>query len=172
LARSNGSIHRAYKSVSAARQSLDKSGCLSGIAQRFPKPIYRVVEAVVIIDKGVVGPQLSPDFFSRDHLSRTTEKNGEDLKRLIMQFDSGARLAQFSRAQVQFEDAEADNAIRRRGRRHEYSTPLVKKSTPPGSISLTSQRICERSGYKELPFQLLVAREILELSGIVRDPGA
>jgi len=62
---------------------------------------------VVKVDEGAVGPKLSINLLSRQHLSGSLEQQDEDLKRLRVQLDPDPVLAKFTGRDVRLEDSEA-----------------------------------------------------------------
>jgi hypothetical protein len=67
------------------------------------------------IDESVAGPKPAAQLLPRDDLTRALEQDGQNLKGLLLQPNSRAALAQFSGAQVSFENPEANEARRRVG---------------------------------------------------------
>ena len=79
---------------------------------------------MVVIDEGVRGPETLPQLFPRHHLARSIEKVEEDLQRLPLQARAAlAVLAQFSCADIQFINSEAEDAILVRSSRHSLRLP-------------------------------------------------
>jgi hypothetical protein len=63
---------------------------------------------VVELHKGVLGPQLFPEFFASDNFTGALGEQGEDLEGLLLKLDARAAFAQLAGGEVQLEDAEAD----------------------------------------------------------------
>jgi hypothetical protein len=55
---------------------------------------------MVEIHERVTGPQLLTKFISSDYLTRVFEQHGQNLKRLVLQPNSVALLAQFTRTEI------------------------------------------------------------------------
>src|SRR5580693_6326185 len=89
-------VYGSQKSVPMARGGFDITWTLRGIAQREPQLGHRFVEAAVEIHEGVGRPQPLTQFFPRHHFARMLCQQGENLKRLLLQFDSNAAFAQLT----------------------------------------------------------------------------
>src|SRR5580700_7232412 len=99
-------VYRSQKSVPVARDGFDITWTLRGIAQREPQLGHRFVEAAVEIHEGVDRPQSLAQFFPRHHFASMLCQQGENVKRLFLQFDSNAALAQLAGPQVNLKNAE------------------------------------------------------------------
>ncbi len=62
---------------------------------------------------------------TKSDLARMFQQDSEDLKRLVLQLDLQTVLAQFARAQVNFEDAKTQNVPLVRDRSHRGSPPTL-----------------------------------------------
>ena len=60
------------------------------------------IEAIIEVDKGVVGPQFLLQLLPRDTLTWVFQQHRQDLKRLFLEFDLHSILTQFARSQVKF----------------------------------------------------------------------
>jgi hypothetical protein len=65
---------------------------------------------MVEIDEGIGRPNLSPQFLARDHIAGAIQQRRQDLQRLTLQAQPYAALAQFARANIQFEIVETQYA--------------------------------------------------------------
>jgi hypothetical protein len=63
---------------------------------------------VVEIDKGVGRPEPLAEFLPGHQFARLFEEQGQNLKGLVLQFDSETVLSEFAGAQVQFEAGETE----------------------------------------------------------------
>src|SRR5438445_3273906 len=71
---------RRQKAISPAGHGFDESGVFGRVAQRIPQPSDCGVDAVLEINKGVIGPQPPAQFFPRHHLARTLQQCQKDCK--------------------------------------------------------------------------------------------
>jgi hypothetical protein len=103
-------LNRSDEAVSAACQGFDEAGARSGIAQDFAYFVDGGVEAVVEVDEGVGGPEFLLKIFAGHDFSGAVEEHGKDLEGLSLEAKFDAAFAEFAGVQVEFEDAEADDA--------------------------------------------------------------
>src|SRR6516225_2866245 len=96
----------------------DKAGFFGRIVQALAQPRYRGVQAMVEIDKRVYRPELQAQLLARDQFARTLQQHAQHAQGLFLEAHAPALLAQFSRAQVHFEVAEAQQRRKYIGRRH------------------------------------------------------
>ena len=103
-------FHRGDETVAASRDGLNESRIVSRIAESVAQFVDRCIEAVVVIDERVRGPELQPQFFARHHVAGTREQLQENLERLPHYARARlAVLAQLARAAIQLVQAEAKN---------------------------------------------------------------
>ncbi len=103
-------FHRGDETVAAAWYGLNEARIVSRIAERVAQFVYRRIEAVVVIDKRIGGPELQPQFFTRQNVAGTREQLQENLQRLPQQARARlAVLAQLARGAIQLVQAEAEN---------------------------------------------------------------
>src|SRR5690349_331263 len=76
------------------------------------------------IHEGICRPETLPQFFARDEFSCTNQESTEHLKRLSLDFEQTAIVAQLPSAQISFKLSEADNFRIRSGlvRQHIHAT--------------------------------------------------
>jgi hypothetical protein len=77
-----------------------------------PKPRNRRVQPAIKINDSTVGPKPADQFFAGYDLSGVLEQSREYLKRLLLESQPNAVLAQFSAANVHLESAESYSAHR------------------------------------------------------------
>ena len=80
------------------------------VAQRVAQLANRRVQALIKINKGFVGPNLFPQFFAGDEIPGPLEQHPQHLKRLLLELDPNAALAQLTGREVGFKDAETHDA--------------------------------------------------------------
>jgi hypothetical protein len=73
------------ETVSATRQSFNEPRLIRRIAQHFPEPIHRFIQAVVEVHKRVGRPQRPLEFFAGDQLTGALQQSHEHLEGLILQ---------------------------------------------------------------------------------------
>lgn len=95
------------EAVAATGKGFDEAGIVGGVAQGFAELVDSGVEAVAEIDEGVIGPNTLAELIAGDELAGVLEESGQDLKGLARKLDANAGLAEFTRAQVHRERAEA-----------------------------------------------------------------
>jgi hypothetical protein len=88
---------------------------LRRVTQNLPKLANRRVEAIVKVDERVVRPQLVPQFITADHVSRTLQEQGEDLKGLGLKSDLPPVLEELAGPQIDHEVPEARHVRGGRG---------------------------------------------------------
>jgi hypothetical protein len=67
---------------------------------------------MIKIDKGIDGPQSFVDLLAADDLTCLIEEDGQNRKRLLLQFDLQPVLMELARAQIGFVDPEANDGGR------------------------------------------------------------
>ena len=102
------------ESITAARQRLNETRVLGAIAERFPQLANRATDGVVEIDLGVFRPELFPNFFPVHHIASAMKQESENLKRLLLDSDPDAVLAQLAHALIYFKSAELKSPVRHR----------------------------------------------------------
>jgi hypothetical protein len=83
---------------------------LRRVAQRFPKPLDRIVDTAIEINEGARRPDLGAQLLSRDDLAMTAYENLQYVQRLVLKLDPSSLRTQLSRW-IQFELAEANNVF-------------------------------------------------------------
>jgi hypothetical protein len=74
--------HGHQEPVAAARQRLDESRCIGGVAQRLAELANTEVESLLEVDQRAVGPHVVPDLAAGEHLPAATDEELEHLERL------------------------------------------------------------------------------------------
>src|SRR5258708_18642215 len=97
------------EAISATGQRLDVLGAERRIAQAFAELIYGRVQAMVEVHEGIGGPQFLAQIFAGHHFSMALQKHGQYLKRLFLQAELDAVLAEFASRKIKLEDSEAHN---------------------------------------------------------------
>jgi hypothetical protein len=113
------------KSITPAGQRLDKTRIFGRVTQGVAKSFYRGIQAVFEIDERVGRPKPRLEFLARDHLSRSCQQKIQDLERLILEANANPVAAQFARAEIRFEDTEAN------GRRSVFANPWSSSRQTP-----------------------------------------
>ena len=103
-------VERSNPSIAAFRNGFDVTRRKGVIAQGNADFLYRGIERVVELDKGVFGPNLFAQLLARDEFSGALEKSREHLKGLFLQTNACPTLTQFSCVKVGLEKTEADDA--------------------------------------------------------------
>ena len=101
-----------YESIPAPGQSFDKTRMAGGVTQRLANLVDRRVDAPVEVHKGAVAPKFLPQFLAGDHFARTRQQGHKHPKRLVLQLDLDAALAQLTGGEVGFEDPKADHSTK------------------------------------------------------------
>jgi hypothetical protein len=78
-----------------------------GVVQNFAKPIHRGVEAVVEVNKRIIGPQPALEFLAGDQFAGALQQRDQYLQGLFLQPDLYALLAKLPRPEINFENSEA-----------------------------------------------------------------
>jgi hypothetical protein len=99
-------VHRRDKPITSPRHGFHKTGVVSGISEGFADFVNGLVEALIEVYERVGGPDLLPQLFSSDDLSRTIEQGANDLERLVLELDLDTALPQLTRSAVDFEYTE------------------------------------------------------------------
>jgi hypothetical protein len=97
------------KTISSSRQGLNESRCICPVAQRLAQSLDGIIYSTIKVHKRVGWPNALPQFLPGHDLARLFEKHLKNLEGLFLQSDLSALLAQLSRTQINFEDAEANN---------------------------------------------------------------
>ncbi len=100
-------LDRSDEAVATAGEGLDEARIAGGVAEGFADAVYGGVDAVLVVDKGAVGPELAGDLFASEELAGAVEEHDQDLKGLGVQLDANALAAQLARSGVGFKDSEA-----------------------------------------------------------------
>jgi hypothetical protein len=90
-------VNLSHESLSAPGQGLDVTRLVGRITQRLAQPVDRRVDAVLELDNRVVRPEEFLKFAPAHQPAWTLQQQTEDLKRLLLQTDAEAALAQFPR---------------------------------------------------------------------------
>jgi hypothetical protein len=98
------------KPVTAARESFYKSRVVGRVAKSLTKSFYSCVKAVFKINEGISGPEFPVKLLARNQLTGVFEETDQNLDRLPFQADFATLLLEFTRAQIEFEDPEPDQA--------------------------------------------------------------
>ena len=99
-------VHRINEAIAAAGKRFDKAGRVRGIRQRGPQFGHGDVYSVVEVAKRFLRPNTVFQFIAGYDGARLFEKRCQYFKGLNLQPDSAARLAEFARSSVEFEDPE------------------------------------------------------------------
>jgi hypothetical protein len=92
---------RSHKAIAALGQSFDVLGIARRVAEGSTPPGHDVVDSVLEIDRGVVGPQMALDFVPRDQFARVFEEHGQNPAGLILEPNNYAVLAKFAGSEIQ-----------------------------------------------------------------------
>src|SRR4029453_15158670 len=103
-------VRQVHEAIAPAWNCFDVAGVVSAVAQRCTKPFNRSVQAVFEVDEGSRGPQSIPQLGPSHDLAAVFEQHLKDFERLSLEADANHSVLQFSRTQVKFEGAKADNA--------------------------------------------------------------
>ena len=98
---STNSLHRAYESVSSARQSFDVARSACGVSQHLANSRHGVVQAVVEVDKGFSRPDLGPKFLTGYQLAGTIQQCCQHLDRLALQAQLDAAFSQLGSSNIE-----------------------------------------------------------------------
>src|SRR5262249_17260597 len=78
----SGILDGSNEAIASAGKRLDVARAFGRVAQSVAQPLDGCVEADIEVHESVRGPKLLAQFFSRDHLTRTLQQQGQDLKGL------------------------------------------------------------------------------------------
>ena len=124
------SLDSCDEAIAAPVQRFDEPWIVRVIAQRCAQPLDRRIQTVLEIDERPGRPQTLPQFFARHDVARAFEHHRQNFERLILKPDADAALAQFARAQVDFESPKSLDAPRAflqgQHRREKFSSPRVR----------------------------------------------
>lgn len=95
------------KTVAVPMYCLDVSGVSGRIPQRRAKFGHGLVQTAIEINEGVLRPECLANLLTSHQFSRTLQEKGQQLERLLLQFDFDSELTKLGGAQVYFEDTEA-----------------------------------------------------------------
>jgi len=73
-----------YKSIAALGDGLNEAGLLRGIAQSFPQPGNRTVQAMIEVDKCVGRPKFFTELFPRNHFTGSLQQQKQNTERLFL----------------------------------------------------------------------------------------
>src|SRR5262249_51643677 len=79
--------HRRNEAIAAARQGFYVNRPLRGVSKRLPQFVNGLVETVLEVAEGFVGPQALLNLFASDHLPSTLEEHCEDIERMTSKPD-------------------------------------------------------------------------------------
>ena len=117
-------VYRGDEPIAAAVQSLYEARVVRVVSQRLTQFLDAGVEPVVGIYGSIDRPEFLLQLLPRDRFSRAFQKNGQDLKGLLLQLDADPALAQFSLFEIELENPEVHNP-RLNGRLHALHQSLV-----------------------------------------------
>jgi hypothetical protein len=106
------------KPVPFSRQRFHIAWLFRRIPEHLPEARYCNVQAVVEIDKSLIGPELPPEFFASDQFAWALDQRKEHPAGLIGQPKANAVLAKLASLRVQLERAEAEELARGVHRMH------------------------------------------------------
>src|SRR4051812_3045335 len=124
--------------VAAARERFDEPRRRRRVAERFPNPRDRVVQAVVEVHERIGGPDFRSQLLARHQLAGVSEQRGKDLQRLPLKPVLHSVLAQFASANVEVEHAEAKDCTGWGRGRHAGEPVCLGYHTPGCRISLST----------------------------------
>lgn len=136
--------NRGQKSVSAAMQGFDVTRRIGRIAKGVAELGHGLVEAAIEVHKGMRWPKLLAEFFSRDELAWTLQQEYEDFEWLLLKLDPKSVLAQFTGAQISFENPKPQSPRRTLSGLHADTLNL----TPTGSLHLRESLAQPLTGFK------------------------
>ena len=84
-------------------KGLDEARILGRVPEREPQTLDRGIEGVLEVDEGAFGPQAHAELVARNHIARTFQEQGQDLKRLILQVDTKPGLPELACPEIDFE---------------------------------------------------------------------
>src|SRR5579862_4660995 len=113
-----GIVDRPDEAVATAVERLDVARVFRVVIEGLPEFFDGAVEAEVEVDEGIFRPKFFLEFVAGDDRARALEQCRKDLKRLLLELDPNARLAQLAGFQIQFEHPEAQDPRIGRGLRH------------------------------------------------------
>ena len=102
-------LHRRHESVTSASHCFNEAGIVSRIAERVADFVDGLVEAMVEVNEGVLGPEVLLKLLAGNDLSRLFQEHGENLEGLLLQLDPDPLPAKFSGPEIDFEDSEMDH---------------------------------------------------------------
>jgi hypothetical protein len=96
------------EAIATAGQCLYEARILRGVSEGIAQPLYRGVQAMVEVHKGVCRPELGSEFLAGDYVVGPLQKCEEHLERLVLQLDPRAVPAEFTCLRIDLKGAEAD----------------------------------------------------------------
>src|SRR5215469_6943180 len=98
------------REISDANAASSRANVTSSNRIRCPRRQFRAHSAIAKAGRShILGPELGADLLARDQLARPFQQHSQNLKRLVLQLDANAQLAQLAAIQVCLEWAEADH---------------------------------------------------------------
>jgi hypothetical protein len=102
-------VDRSNETIAIARNGLDESRAIGGIAKRLPQLSDRGVQAVVEADERVCRPEALPQLVARDDGTASIQEQGERVEWLVLQVYPSATLSEFAGLDVQLENTKPDD---------------------------------------------------------------
>jgi hypothetical protein len=65
---------RSYEAIPSSSECLNEDGCFRRFAQRIAQSLDGCIKAMIKIDKGIRGPEPIANFFTRNQLAGTLQK--------------------------------------------------------------------------------------------------
>ena len=96
------------ESVTPTRQGFNEPWVFRIVGERQAKFLNCDVDCLIEVAELRLAPQPLFDFVAGDQLSSALEEHGKNLEWLLLQANTDARLSQFARMKIQFEDSEAE----------------------------------------------------------------
>jgi hypothetical protein len=106
------------KTVAVPMNCLDVPGVSRRVSQCRAKFGHGLVQAAIKINEGVLRPERLANLLTSHQFSRTLQEEGQQLERLLLQFDFDSELTKLGGAQVYFKDTEAPGPDRISAERH------------------------------------------------------
>jgi hypothetical protein len=83
-------LHRRREPVAALGEGFDVDRLRGRVSQGLAQLVDSLVQALLIIHERAVGPQAPLEFLARNNPTRLFEQGGQDLDRLLLQFQADA----------------------------------------------------------------------------------
>ena len=103
------------------RNRLDIAWAIGRVSQRRSQLGHGLVQAAIEIHKRVGWPELFSQLFAGHHFSGMFQKEGEYLKRLLLQLDPNAVFPQFGGAQVNLKNSKTSGSEGSLNRSHDLT---------------------------------------------------